>query len=550
MKGNASNQPTHGPLEVVLPVMGHSLGQVAHAIRSLRRQDYPVSRIVLVGQGPEDRLVQTGLHFSSQQVSTVRLPPQTMLFSEAWWKALAPHLSGTWVGVQLPGAISHGNRFQNQLDYLARNTAVPLALSNLRLADENGLLTSANINPLESPLAQRHIKTLAWGTHCFRTHLLTSHDLSTIIPAQGKAGSTAHYRFSESLGTIWLPQESLEHAELEAKVGHPFQTSIDPSFYPSIGVCIPGKNIEAFLPEALESLSRQSYVPDEVMFIDDGSTDRSGDIATASGVVTQCIPGPGRWASGARNKGIGVMTSDIIVLLDGDDVLEPDWVARVAGIFARHSDVGVMCGKYTYMDEEGNRLFTRAPEVNDWTPAGLKQRNVMAGGAGFAFRRTAFLEAGGYNEKVRIGEDWDLWQRMVNHNGLMVANAPAYRIRSRRGSALRDGAFQEAEVWGLLRVEDAPEEEKQQAYQMILIDNAKRALAFGDEKYAREATRKAIRMGGKKSLDVLPLLVASHLPKSAQSKAFELRRSIRRKIGAWLDDNLERPYGKKTEDPE
>ena len=95
----------------------------------------------------------------------------------------------------------------------------------------------------------------------------------------------------------------------------------------------------------------------------------------------------------------------------------------------------------------------------------------LAGGAGFAFRRSAFLEAGGYNEKVRIGEDWDLWQRMVYRNGLMVANAPAYRIRSRRGSALRDGAFQEAEVWGLLRVEGVSETEKQQAYQIILMDN-------------------------------------------------------------------------------
>ena len=163
---------------------------------------------------------------------------------------------------------------------------------------------------------------------------------------------------------------------------------------PTVGVCIPGKNIEAFLPDALASLADQTHAPDEVMFIDDGSTDATAEIANQSSLVSTVLSGPKRWASGARNKGIRHMTSEIIVLLDGDDVLEPDWLARVAGVFARHPDVGVMCGQYTYMDESGRRLFTRAPAVNDWTPEGLRQRNVMAGGAGFAFRRASFWKPG------------------------------------------------------------------------------------------------------------------------------------------------------------
>ena len=392
---------------------------------------------------------------------------------------------------------------------------------------------------------------LNWGTACMKANAFHTSSIQNLTQdlQTGDVKAPLFHVSQDNLTTYHLPKSIRRTLSETVDVAQPFLQPPPDGPLPTVGVCIPGKNIEAFLPDALASLADQTHAPDEVMFIDDGSTDATAEIANQSSLVSTVLSGPKRWASGARNKGIRHMTSEIIVLLDGDDVLEPDWLARVAGVFGRHPDVGVMCGQYTYMDESGRRLFTRAPAVNDWTPEGLRQRNVMAGGAGFAFRRASFLETGGYNEKVRIGEDWDLWQRLVHRNGLMVANAPAYRIRSRRGSALRDGAFQEAEVWGLLRVEDVAKGKKAEAYQMILMDNAKRALAFGDSQYAREATQKAMRIGGKRLLEVLPLFVASHLPKNAQRSAFDLRRSLRRRLGTWLDENRFRPYGRKTKEP-
>ena len=319
MNATSRKRPTHAPygsVEVVLPILGYDLETLGQAIRSIKRQNYAVHRIILVGQHPEDNLVSAGLHFSSQQIATVRLSPQMRLFSGSWWAALMPHLTADWVGVQLPFARSHAHRFTEQICYLTKHPNTVLCLAHTWLADQDCILSPGRFNPHKTSWEHTPRVALFWSTHCFAQTTLLDPNFIALCDevCRGKTRKTtlATYVMKEALLTLCLSANNLDQFGPHARPVSPFQTTLGDLKIPSIGVCIPAKNVAKYLPAALKSLGRQSYCPDEVMFIDDNSTDDTDALARSSGVVTSCIKGPNRWASGARNKGIQMMQSEIL----------------------------------------------------------------------------------------------------------------------------------------------------------------------------------------------------------------------------------------------
>jgi glycosyltransferase involved in cell wall biosynthesis len=91
-----------------------------------------------------------------------------------------------------------------------------------------------------------------------------------------------------------------------------------------ISVIIPAFNREAYLAEAIESALRQTLPPGEIIVVDDGSTDRTGEIARSFGEKVRCITQDNQGVGAARNTGIKAAAGDKIALLDSDDV----WMER------------------------------------------------------------------------------------------------------------------------------------------------------------------------------------------------------------------------------
>jgi len=87
---------------------------------------------------------------------------------------------------------------------------------------------------------------------------------------------------------------------------------------PLVSVAIPCFNQARFLNDAIASVRRQRYAPVEVVVIDDGSTDETGQIAAAAGV--QLYPQRNAGLSAARNAGLERARGEFIVFLDADDV--------------------------------------------------------------------------------------------------------------------------------------------------------------------------------------------------------------------------------------
>jgi glycosyltransferase involved in cell wall biosynthesis len=141
----------------------------------------------------------------------------------------------------------------------------------------------------------------------------------------------------------------------------------------SVSVVIPVYNKEAYLTETIDSVLAQTRRPEEIIVVDDGSTDRSAEVAAAYGSAIHLIRQANAGESSARNRGIEASASDWIALLDGDDVWQPERLERqflaLRDADAENEIVCVYADAYLF-DDSGARIGEhRKPEYHaapDW----------------------------------------------------------------------------------------------------------------------------------------------------------------------------------------
>lgn len=172
-------------------------------------------------------------------------------------------------------------------------------------------------------------------------------------------------------------------------------------------VVIPVFNGERFLAAAIESALAQTRVPDEIIVIDDGSTDASANVARAfAGVrlLQQANAGP----AAARNAGIVVTEADYIALLDADDLWPEDRMAIMGAILDGDSAIGGVVGRQRLLVDPGAPLPSWVPESAD--PESIDPMELDHP-TGFLVRRHLFDTIGLYDESMTYGEDVDWYIR-------------------------------------------------------------------------------------------------------------------------------------------
>lgn len=187
-------------------------------------------------------------------------------------------------------------------------------------------------------------------------------------------------------------------------------------------VVIPLHNAEATLAETLATVAAQTLQPFEVIVVDDGSKDRSVEIAKCSGVVTQILSSNARNAAETRNIGIREATGDWIALLDADDLWEPTHLAHAAEMLAKSDAVAFMA----------NHLWLTAKAGRHPIPEGLRAmltetcavlpamrfveelaRQFHFGHSTVIYRRDRLLEVGLFNPEQKRRHDIELWLRVI-----------------------------------------------------------------------------------------------------------------------------------------
>lgn len=180
-----------------------------------------------------------------------------------------------------------------------------------------------------------------------------------------------------------------------------------------VSVIIPCYNHGRFLAEAIESALGQTLPPDEIIVIDDGSTDGSAAIARRYPGV-RCVRQPNRGVAAARNAGLAVSRGNRLVFLDADDrLLRRALDSGVRALDARPA-WGFAVGRSRFIEADGTPVpgHESRPLGNEPYLA-LLARNLIRMPAMVMFRRDALEAVGGFRDGIDACADYDLYLRIA-----------------------------------------------------------------------------------------------------------------------------------------
>lgn len=206
---------------------------------------------------------------------------------------------------------------------------------------------------------------------------------------------------------------------------------------PSVSVLIAVYNSDRYVAGAIESVLQQTFTDFECLLIDDGSTDRSGQILQAYAARDsrlRIFQQPNGGIAKTRNRLLAEAKADLVAVMDADDVMLPDRLERQVQFLAAHSQVVCVGGALDWIDPQGRIIGHLEMPQSD---AEIQQ--LLLGGVSLLHhpctmaRRSALLQVGGYDETLVASVDLDLWLRLgeVGQLANLSETVLQYRLHSR-----------------------------------------------------------------------------------------------------------------------
>ncbi|MCS6847222.1 MAG: glycosyltransferase family 2 protein [Anaerolineae bacterium] len=202
--------------------------------------------------------------------------------------------------------------------------------------------------------------------------------------------------------------------------------NMDPPSRPStqgVSVIVPVRNQAQYLAEAIESVLGQTRRPDEIIVVDDGSTDDAMNVALRYAAHIRYVYQPPRGAPTARNRGLGLAAGDVIAFLDADDIWLPAKLEMQLAVLEARPEVDmVFCHAEQFVSEDAQGAVAHIPDRLRRLPA------VYA--SGMLVRRAAFEQVGLFDKRYVRADviDWIARARQV---GLTEATLPNVLVRRR-----------------------------------------------------------------------------------------------------------------------
>lgn len=187
---------------------------------------------------------------------------------------------------------------------------------------------------------------------------------------------------------------------------------------PRVSVIIPTYNRADFLEAAAASVFKQTFTDFEVIIVDDGSRDNTGDVCERLCAIdsrVRYIHQENTGLPGARNTGIRAARGEFIALLDSDDLWVPTKLEKQLAVVERDPGIDIVYCDYACIDASGKTwppVYT--PEYGQTLYDSLLYYNVVRGSASAVLiRAECFNRVGLFDESLRSMEDWDMWLRLA-----------------------------------------------------------------------------------------------------------------------------------------
>ena len=212
-------------------------------------------------------------------------------------------------------------------------------------------------------------------------------------------------------------------------------------------VVVPYYNAGSYVNETMQSILSQTRLPDEIIIVNDGSTDELSlrkldemEKIKNVNIVHQENSGVGA----ALTKGAKLASGEVVFEVDSDDILDKKYVEKFMNVFENDETVdGVTCGYNLFFD--GVSWREEKNVHRKYMPDGLEIPRVFfencAGGQNSAFRKSALEKIGYWDKRFSTAQDWGIWLQFLER-GLKQKIIPEYLYyyRVRKGSLLQSGS--------------------------------------------------------------------------------------------------------------
>ena len=301
----------------------------------------------------------------------------------------------------------------------------------------------------------------------------------------------------------------------------------------SITVVIPVYNRELVISDAINSVLGQTSTVDEIIVVDDGSTDGTIDRLHAFAGKVRILRQSNQGPSAARNAGIRASRSKWIAFLDSDDLWYPEKLELQKRHIEKMNDMGCIHTRYVVQGQDFRELSPNPPLMQQLRLEDLLIRNRIGTSTVLA-RREILTALGGFDENLRIVQDWDLWLRMAQERvkfGYVSRPLVSYRLSGE--NLVADLSLAEKETLAVVsrHLSSGQDSEKnyglrEKAIASAQLRFARQRLSVGNRNLAWHWLRQAIRarplaaLAGEAAQVFLGLLIGK--------RPYEFARRVRR----------------------
>ena len=205
-----------------------------------------------------------------------------------------------------------------------------------------------------------------------------------------------------------------------------------------VSVIIATYNRAAYLPQALESILGQTVAPDEVIVVNDGSSDGTKvALQPFDGRIVYLEKENGGKAS-ALNMAMPVVSGDYVWIFDDDDIAEPSALGLLLGALEAHPDAGFSFGSFRHLfaGPDGHERYGRTIEFS-CTPERIFPELLLdcsIAQQGMLVRRVCYEEVGPFADDLLRCQDYDMLLRLARRFDAIGVGGPLFRMRVHEGA--------------------------------------------------------------------------------------------------------------------